>query len=68
MNKSYFDIIHHKVTSFMLELLCCDEVFRTMLVCDKERIYRIVLKYVHDQMIHHYKMIIFIEWRSLCAI
>ena len=68
MTKSYFGIAHHKVTSSLLKLLCCDEVFRTMLVCDKKKIYRIVLKHIHDQMIHHYKMMTFIEWRSLCEI
>ena len=61
INKNYFDIFHHKSYIFF-ELLYCDEILRTMLVYDKEKIYRIVLKHVYDQMIHHYRMMIFIEW------
>ena len=66
LNNNYSDIFHHKVIFFLN--LYCDEVPRTMLVYDKEMIYRIVLKHVRDQMIHHYRIIIFIEWRSLYAI
>ena len=67
MNKNYSDIFSSQSNIF-LKLLCCDEVRRTILVYDKEKIYRIVLKHIYDQMIHHYGMMTFIEWRSLCAI
>ena len=68
MNKSYFDIFLSQSYIFLIKLLYCDEVLRTMLVNDKERIYRIVLKQIGNQMIHHYRMMMFIEWRSLCTI
>ena len=32
-----------------------------MLVYDKERIYHIVLKHIRNQMIRHYRMMIFID-------
>ena len=61
-------LIFSSQNDIFLELLYCDEVPRTMLVYDKKRIYRIVLKQVRDQIIRHYGTMMFIEWRLLCAI
>ena len=67
LNNSYSDIFSSQNDIF-LELLCYDEVLRTMLVYDKEKIYCIVLKHIYYQMIHYYRIMMFIEWRSLYAI
>ena len=67
LNKSYSDIFLSQSNIF-LKFLHCDEVLKTMLVSDKEKIYHIVFKHVRNQMIRHYRTMTFIEWKSLCVI